>query len=165
MSVKKLTYTAILSAIATICSVVVYIPLGLVKAFPIQHTINVISAVLLGPQFAVMQALITSTLRILLGTGSIFAYPGSVIGALLAGIIYKKTKKIFPTVLAEMVGTGIIGALATYPIAIFLLGKEATLFGLMPVFLVSSCCGALIAYAFLGVIIRSNVIERVEQLK
>lgn len=158
---KKLTYTAIISAIATAASTVVYIPLGFAKAFPIQHLANVISAVLLGPAYAVLQAFLTSTLRNLLGTGSLFAYPGSMIGALLASILYAKTKNLELTATGEVIGTGILGAMATYPIGTLLLGQDATLFGLVPAFITSSFVGAILGYAVLKVLVRNKALNQV----
>ena len=153
---QKLTYTAIIAAITTVSSSVIYIPVGFAKIFPIQHFANILSAVLLGPWYAVIQAFLSSTLRNMLGTGSIFAYPGSMIGAFLAAILYSKTKKLGMAALGEVVGTGIFGAMATYPIAVLFLGQEATLFGLVPAFMISSFTGALMGYALLKVLIRNK---------
>lgn len=153
---RKLTYTAILAAITTVSSSVIYIPIGFAKIFPIQHFVNVLSAVMLGPWYAVLQAFLSSTLRNLMGTGTLFAYPGSMIGALLAALVYSKTKKIELTALGEVIGTGILGAMATYPISVLLLGKEATLFGLVPAFVMSSFGGAVLAYAVLKVLVKNK---------
>lgn len=154
----KLAYTAIIAAITTVASGLIYIPIGFAKIFPIQHFANVLSAVLLGPWYALAQAFISSTLRNLMGTGSLFAYPGSMIGAFLAAYLFSKTKKIYVAVIGEVIGTGIFGALATYPIAVLLLGKEATLFGLMPAFIMSSFAGALMAYGLLKVFMKHKLI-------
>lgn len=153
---RKLTYTALLTAITTISSSVVYIPLGFAKIFPIQHLVNVLSAVLLGPSYAVLQAFLTATLRNMLGTGSLFAYPGSMIGALLAAILYRKTKKLGFAALGEVFGTGIVGGIATYPIATLILGQEATLFGLVPAFTMSSFGGAILGYFVLKLLVKNK---------
>lgn len=155
---QKLTYTAIIAAITTVTSSMVYIPVGFAKIFPIQHFANVLSAVLLGPWYAVLQAVLSSTLRNMMGTGSLFAYPGSMIGAFLAAVLYSKTKKLYVAALGEVFGTGILGAMATYPIAVLLLGKEATLFGLIPAFTISSFTGALMGYALLKVLVRNKCV-------
>ena len=94
MNTKKLVFSSMLIAIGTLLGHVIYIPVGVAKCFPIQHTINVISAVLLGPYFAILNAFSISLLRNILGTGSILAFPGSIFGALLASFLYKKTKNI-----------------------------------------------------------------------
>ena len=80
------------------------------------------------------------------------------IGAFLAAIIYNKTKKIGLSALGEVIGTGILGAIATYPIAVLLLGEEMTLFGLIPAFTISSFTGALLGFGLLNLLIRKRVI-------
>lgn len=154
----KLTLTAMMIAIGTISSNLFYIPIGFTKVFPVQHFLNVISAVLLGPFYAVAQAFCVSLLRNMMGTGSIFAFPGSMVGALLASLLYLKTKKIYFAFIGEVVGTGIIGAILCYPIATFILGQKATLFGFIPLFVFSSFAGALIGSAILTVFLRKKVI-------
>lgn len=155
---RKLAYTAILAAMTTVASSIIYIPIGFAKIFPIQHFVNVLSAVLLGPWYALAQAFIASTARNMMGTGSLFAYPGSMIGALLAAYLFSKFKKVSAAVIGEVIGTGILGAMATYPIAVLLLGAEATLFGLIPAFVLSSFTGALMAYGLLKVFMRHKAI-------
>lgn len=153
---QKLTITAMMMAIGTLTSHMLYIPLGIVKVFPVQHFINVLSAVLLGPYYAVAQAFGISLLRNLMGTGSVFAFPGSMIGALLAAYFYKKTEKMGFAFAGEVVGTGIIGAIACYPIAVLFLGKDAALFGLVPAFLASSIAGAAIGFILLKAFMKSS---------
>lgn len=70
MSVRKLTIMALLVAIAIAGSTFVSIPTGIARAYPIQHAINVIGAILLGPIPTVIIALVTAIIRILTGTGS-----------------------------------------------------------------------------------------------
>ncbi|WP_174729176.1 energy coupling factor transporter S component ThiW [Mesobacillus harenae] len=149
---QKLTLTAMMVAIGTLTSHMFYIPVGFAKVFPMQHLINVLSAVLLGPYYAVAQALTVSLLRNMMGTGSLFAFPGSMIGALLASFVYLKTRKLYAVALGEVFGTGILGAIASYPIAVLLLGREATLFGFLPAFLFSSLAGASIGYMVLAIL-------------
>ena len=71
---QKLTLTAMLIAIGTLTSNVLFIPLGLTKLFPMQSFINVLTAVMLGPYYALAEAFCISVLRNILGTGSIFAF-------------------------------------------------------------------------------------------
>ncbi|WP_251550836.1 energy coupling factor transporter S component ThiW [Neobacillus muris] len=154
----KLTLTAMMIAIGTISSNLVVIPVGFTKVFPIQHFLNVVSAVLLGPYYAVAQAFCTSVLRNLMGTGSIFAFPGSMAGAFLAAILFLKTRKIYMAFAGEVIGTGIIGAILCYPIASLLLGQKATLFGFIPLFIFSSFAGALLGFIILIVFLRKKVL-------
>ena len=108
MPMKKFTFTAIFIALNVVLSSIVVIPLGPVKAAPIQHLINVLCAVFVGPWFGLAQALISSILRITFGTGSVFAFPGSMIGVLLASGFYHYRKHIFMAAVGEIIGTGII---------------------------------------------------------
>lgn len=149
---KKIVLTALFCGIALISSSFLSIPLGPIRAFPIQHTINVLLAVLLGTKYAVSGAFIVALLRNILGLGTIFAFPGSLVGALIAGIVYKKSNKLTLAAIGETFGTGIIGSLLCYPIAIFILGREATLFFVMPSFLASALIGAIISLALLKVL-------------
>ncbi len=157
---QKMTVTAMMIAIGTLTSHTFFIPMGFVKVFPMQHFINVLSAVLLGPYYAVAQALSVSILRNMMGTGSIFAFPGSIFGALLAAYLFKKFRKIGSAVVGEVFGTGIIGAMATYPMATLLLGQEASLFGLIPAFIFSSMAGAVMGYLLLKVFLKNAAVAR-----
>src|SRR3954453_19636285 len=154
----KLTLTAMMIAIGTLSSNLFYIPIGFTKVFPIQHFMNVLSAVLLGPYYAVAQAFGVSLLRNLMGTGSIFAFPGSMVGALLASLLFWKTRKIYLAFIGEVIGTGIIGAVLCYPIATLILGQKATLFGFIPLFIFSSFAGALLGFIVLVVFLRKKVL-------
>ena len=141
---KKLTMAAFFVAIAVVFSFV-NIPVGLAKCYPIQHMVNVLSAVLLGPLYSVLVAFCTSLIRNMSGTGSLMAFPGSMIGAFFAGILFYKTKKLSLAFLGEVIVTGLIGALLAYPIAKFVLGKEMALFGMVIPFSVSTLGGSIIA--------------------
>lgn len=156
----KITLTATLVAIGVVTSSLVSIPIGFTRVFPVQHMINVLSAVLLGPMYAVIQAFSISLIRNLMGTGSLFAFPGSMVGAFLAAYLYMKTNKLSFAVIGEVVGTGILGAMACYPISVFILGKEAALFGFIPSFIFSSIAGAIIGYFLLKIIMNNHAFKK-----
>lgn len=141
---KKLTIAALFVAIGVVFSFV-NIPVGLAKCYPIQHMVNVLSAVFLGPVYSVLVAFCISLIRNISGTGSPMAFPGSMVGALFAGILYYKTRKLSFAFLGEVIGTGVIGALIAYPVAKFILGKEMAIFGLVIPFSVSTLGGSIIA--------------------
>ncbi|MEH7106601.1 energy coupling factor transporter S component ThiW [Bacillus sp. JJ1764] len=154
----KITLTAMMIAIGTISSNLVAIPIGFTKVFPVQHFLNVLSAVLLGPYYAVAQAFCVSLIRNLMGTGSIFAFPGSMVGALLASLLFYKTRKIYFAFIGEVIGTGIFGAMLSYPIATLIMGQKATLFGFIPLFIFSSFAGALLGLVILSIFLKKNAI-------
>ncbi|MDD3706132.1 MAG: energy coupling factor transporter S component ThiW [Clostridiaceae bacterium] len=160
MQTKKLTFSALLVAIGTIAANLIYIPVGAAKCFPVQHTINVLSAVLLGPWYGVANAFLISLLRNMLGTGSLMAFPGSMVGAFIAGIMYLKFGKKLFAVAGEILGTGILGGLLAFPIAKFVMGNDAAAFYFIIPFLISTVGGSIIGYIILGVMERSHVMNR-----
>ena len=52
MNNRKLTLTALLIATNVVLSSIIIIPLGPVKATPVQHFINVLCAVFVGPWYS-----------------------------------------------------------------------------------------------------------------
>ncbi|WP_027625873.1 energy coupling factor transporter S component ThiW [Clostridium lundense] len=158
MKTKKITFSALLIAVGVFTGNLIYIPVGISKCFPVQHSINVLAATLLGPYYSVAIAFCISLLRNVLGTGSLLAFPGSMIGAFLAATLYKKGHKLIHAVLGEVIGTGIIGALIAFPIAKFILGKKvAALFFVAP-FSISTIGGSIIGYLILKALDRKTVI-------
>lgn len=141
---KKMCFASMIVAVGVIGSNF-YIPIGPAKCLPIQHMINVVGGILLGPAYSVAIAFLISTIRILLGMGTLLAYSGSMSGAFLCGFLYQKTKKKAFAYVGEVVGTGLIGAMLSYPIGTLLLGKEMALFGMVIPFCISTIGGTVIA--------------------
>ncbi|MCX7781430.1 MAG: energy coupling factor transporter S component ThiW [Negativicutes bacterium] len=146
MKTKKMVFTGLFIAIGVLSAHLIYIPVGIAKCFPVQHAINILLAVLLGTRYTVSAAFATSVLRNALGTGSFLAFPGSMIGALLSGILYRKTNHILGAVVGEVIGTGIIGGLVAAPLVKYFVGSQPAAFFYVVPFLVSSAGGAVIAY-------------------
>jgi len=146
-STRRLTLAAVLTAVAVVGSVLSFPILGS-RCAPVQHMVNVFCAVLLGWRYGLGAAFTASLLRNLLGLGSLLAFPGSMFGALFSGIAYARTKNVLAAVVAEALGTGIIGGLAAYPIAILFMGKaagDAAFYVYVVPFLISTVCGAALA--------------------
>ena len=159
MNVRRLTMAALLVALGVVTAHVVSIPVGVAKAFPMQHAINVIAAVLLGTPMAVAVAFIISLIRNIMGTGSLLAFPGSLFGAFLAGYLFSKTGRAHVAVVGEVFGTSVLGAISAYPIAKFLMGFEAAVFFFVIPFSVSSVAGGFIGFMVLGVLYKSNAVK------
>ena len=158
MQVKKLTSAALLIAIGTLSAHLIYIPAGVSKCFPVQHAINVLGAVLLGPDYAVAIAFVISCLRNMFGTGSLLAFPGSMIGALLAGLAYKQWRNLPAAMTGEIIGTGILGGLTAWLIASTLLDSKAVAWFFIPPFLVSTIGGSIIA----GLLLKSGLLAQLK---
>ena len=123
MNIKKLTLTAFFVAIAVAGSLFSFPVLGS-RCSPIQHLVNVMCAILLGPWYGLAAAFLAALIRNILGLGTLLAFPGSMCGALLSGLLYKWMKKLPAAYIGEVVGTGIIGGMLSYPIAGKLLGRQ-----------------------------------------
>src|SRR5699024_12692304 len=90
---QKLVLAGILSGLAVIGSLISFPILGS-RASPIQHIINMICAVLLGPSYGVAVAFIAGLLRNLFGLGTVMAFLGSLIGAFLCESIFLSNRNI-----------------------------------------------------------------------
>ena len=115
-----------------------------------------------GAWWGVGVAFVASLLRNLLGLGSLMAFPGSMFGALLCGLVYHKTKNLLATVAGEVFGTSVLGGLCAYPVAIFLMGKSAgdiAFYAYIVPFLISTGVGAVIAGILVLSLQRSGVLR------
>jgi energy coupling factor transporter S component ThiW len=121
-STTTLTRMAVLIALGVVASYLMPIPFYGAKLFPAQHAINVVAAILLGPWLAGVVALAIALIRIMMHTGSPLAIPGSIFGAMLAGLLYRATRANIGAMVGEVIGTGLLGAMAAYPIAVFMMG-------------------------------------------
>ena len=162
-TLKKLAASGMMVALIIVLSGF-YIPVGASKCFPVQHMMNILSAVLLGPFWGVGIAFCASLIRNLMGTGTLMAFPGSMVGALCCGLVFSKTRKFLPTYLAEVTGTGILGGLLAYPVAVYLMGKEAALFAYVVPFLVSTAGGTLIAAVLIGILLKTHALGKLREL-
>ncbi len=162
MQIRKLAYTAIFMAVGVLTSHLVYIPIGIAKCFPLQHVINILLAVLLGTRYSVSAAFGISLLRNLLGTGSLLAFPGSMVGAALSGFLYKRTNSIWGAIAGAIIGTGIFGALLAYPVAKYFIGSAAGAFFFVIPFMVSTTGGSIIAYLLYKTVIPAVLTEKLK---
>lgn len=145
---RKLVLAAIFAALGVFLSSFA-IPVVGARVFPFQHAINAIAAVLLGPWWAAGSALVTATIRFSIGTGSLFAFPGSPFGALAVGFAYRLLRRD-EAALFEPLGTVLIGAtLGAFLISPFIGEAAGGLFALMIAFALSSIPGAIIGYVVL----------------
>lgn len=130
---RKIAFASVYSALAIVISPL-YFPWGITKAFPGQHFINVLAGITLGPLWAIFVALIVGTIRIMIGTGSFFAYPGGIPGGLFVGTTYiilkrvtSKEKAIVLSALMEPFGTVLIGGTISWLIIDPFTGKSMQL--------------------------------------
>lgn len=110
-STKKIVLAAMFACMAYVLNTFVYFP----AMAPFQHLVNVLAAVCLGPWYACAAAFLCGSLRMMSGR-TIQAVVGAIFGPLLGGFLYRKTKNLYLACLGEIIGTGIIGAMVSYPL-------------------------------------------------
>lgn len=132
---------------------------------PMAHFINIVCAVLLGPWYALLCATLIGVIRMMLMGIPPLALTGAVFGALLSGIFYRmSTGKLIFAVLGEVIGTGIIGAIVSYPIMTFLYGKTGlTWLFYVPLFISGTLIGGTIAYFFLISLKKSGMLANFQR--
>lgn len=157
MKSRDVARAVILTAVAVALSPV-FIPVGIAKCFPAQHMVNVLSAVMLGPAYAVAIAAMAAVIRNILGLGTLLAFPGGMIGAFLAGLAYLTTRNMFMAGLGEIVGTGFLGALASaWMVAPVLMHKTMPLVALIIAFSMSTLGGTIFGLAALSLMKRAGI--------
>ena len=156
-STQKLAIAGVLTA-AAVAGSLISVPVAGSKCAPVQHMVNVFSAVILGPWWGVGIAFCASLIRNLLGIGSLLAFPGSMVGALCCGLIFRFTCA------AEALGTGILGGLAAYPVAKLLMGLAPAGFTVyMLPFFISTFTGSVLAFVLLRVFEKSQILHTVRR--
>ena len=158
ISVRKLAMAGVLVAVAVAGSLFSF-PVAGSKCAPVQHMVNICGAIFLGPVWSVGVAFCASVIRNLTGLGSLMAFPGSMVGALCCGLMYKFSKKIIPTCIAEALGTGILGGLAAYPLAKYvMLIQPGGMFIYIIPFLISTVVGSVVAAVVMLILKKSGVL-------
>ena len=158
---RKLALSGLLCAVGVVGSFFSFPVFGS-KCAPVQHIVNILCAVLLGPFYGVGVAFATSLIRNLLGLGSLMAFPGSMFGALLCGIAYHKTKNTWLTYIAEVFGTAILGGLCAYPVAVLLMGINAAdvaFYAYIIPFLISTAAGAVLSAVIIEGMKKANLLK------
>lgn len=141
-STQKLAIAGVLTA-AAVAGSLISVPVAGSKCAPVQHMVNVFAAVMLGPWW---------------GIGSLLAFPGSMVGALCCGLVFRLTRKLSLTCVAEALGTGILGGLAAYPVAKLLMGLAPAGFTVYMIpFFISTFTGSVLAFILLRVFEKSQV--------
>lgn len=159
--VLRMATAGLLIAVAVVGSLFSFPVFGS-KCSPVQHMVNVVCGVLLGPGYALLAGFLAALIRNLLGLGSLLAFPGGMCGALLCGLVWKYGRKLLPTMLAEVFGTGVIGGLLAYPIAVAFTGVSAAdvaFYAYIVPFLISTVVGSCIAGAVIYALRRNRTLD------
>lgn len=136
------------------------------KCAPVQHMVNILFAVFLGPAYGVAGAFGASLIRNLVGLGSLMAFPGSMLGALLCGLVYRKTGNLMLTLAAEVFGTAVLGGLCAYPVAVLLMGQpagEVAFYAYIIPFLISTAVGSVLSGVLLFSLERAKALGPMQE--
>jgi len=153
--IRSIVLTALFAALAVLLSGV-HFPVGPIKAFPFQHMVNIVAGVTVGPWYGACAALIAGIVRNAIGTGTLFAFPGGIPGALVVGLVYRWVRRDWAG-LTEPIGTGFIGVPLTVLILGPIMGKEFAFTLFFPVFMASSLPGTALGYLLLKALRKAKV--------
>ncbi|WP_218110793.1 energy coupling factor transporter S component ThiW [Atribacter laminatus] len=150
-SIRLFTYTALFAALAVLGSFV-HFPIGPVKVFPFQHAINVAAGIMIGPWYGMVAAFLAALVRLMMGTGTVFAFPGGIPGVLVVGALYHYFFRRDWVGFLEPIGTVLVGAtLSAYLVAPWM-EMSATLSFFQISFLFSSFPGSIIGFLLIKVL-------------
>lgn len=157
---RQVAQAVILVAIGVALSPFTSFPVGIAKINPTQHFVNILGAILLGPWWAVAIAAIIGVIRNALGVGTLLAFPGGMIGACLAGCVYRYTRNVYLAALGEIVGTGLIAALVSgWVVAPVFMQKTMAVGVLIASFLGSTILGTVVGVLALKLLERVGYVE------
>lgn len=159
-SILKLVVLSMLIAIGVLIS-----PILRVEGMcPMAHFINIVCSVFLGPWYSLLCATLIGIIRMATMGIPPLALTGAVFGALASGLLYRISKgRIVFAVLGEIIGTGIVGAIISYPVMTLLWNYEnLTVFFYVPSFICGTLIGGSIAFFFVRKLADSGMLARIQ---
>ena len=153
---RKMVLTALFACLAFVLNTFVYFP----AMAPFQHFVNVLAAVFVGPWYGCIAAFLCGIMRMMSGR-TIQAVVGAVFGPILGGLIYRRTRNIYLVPAGEVIGTGIIGALASYPLMKSFYGLDSQQwYYYVPFYIPSAVMGAALGVLVLLILKHSGILNR-----
>ena len=158
----KMTFLAMMIAIGVVIS-----PILRVEGMcPMAHLINIVCSVMMGPWYSLVCASLIGIIRMMFMGIPPLALTGAVFGAFLSGMLYRVSggRMIF-AVVGEVIGTGIIGAIVSYPVMAFLMGRGGlSLMFYVPSFICGTLIGGSVAFIFLKYLNKAKMLVKMQQM-
>ena len=158
----KLIFMAMMIAIGVVIS-----PILRVEGMcPMAHLINVTCAVFIGPFHSLACAALIGIIRMIFMGIPPLALTGAIFGAFFSGLFYRLSKgKILFAVLGEIFGTGIVGAIVSYPVMTYIWGRDGlTWFFYVPSFVAGTLIGGSIAFILLKQLNKLGQLNKIQEL-
>jgi energy coupling factor transporter S component ThiW len=132
---------------------------------PMAHFINIVCSVTLGPWYSLLCATLIGIIRMAFMGIPPLALTGAVFGAFLSGVFYRLSKgKLICAVIGETIGTGIIGAILSYPVMTYIWGRTGlTWMFYVPSFVMGTLIGGAIAFIFLVALSRTGMLAKIQR--
>lgn len=157
---RKMILTGMLACLAFVLNTFVYFP----SMAPFQHFVDVMAAVLLGPWYACGAAFLCGVMRMLLSGRTIQAVTGAVFGPIIGGLLYRRFHRFWLVWVGEVIGTGLCGALASYPLMKYFYGLDLqSPFYYIPFYAPSAIVGGFMGVIALFLLHRGGVLRRMQQ--
>ena len=153
LQVHKLTILSMMIALD-----VVLTPIFRIEGMaPMSSVVNILAGIMMGPVYALAMATVTAFIR--MTTQGI-----PPLGALLAGLFYKYGRKFHYSALGEILGTGIIGSIVSYPVMVLFTGSAAKLswFIYTPRFFGATLIGTAISFIAFRFLIKQEFFKKVQ---
>ncbi len=158
----KMVFLAMMVAVGVVIS-----PILRVEGMcPMAHFINITCAVMLGPWYALACAVAIGIIRMAAMGIPPLALTGAVFGAFLSGMMYRLSKgKLIFAFAGEVIGTGIIGAIVSYPVMTLFAGKTGlTWFFYVPSFIAGTLIGGSLAFIFLKQLQKAKLLSKFQTI-
>ena len=154
--VLRLVFLAMLIGLGVVISPILRIE----GMCPMAHLINITCSVLLGPWYSLLCATLIGIIRMTVMGIPPLALTGAVFGAVLSGVFYRASGgKIIAACLGEVIGTGIIGAMVSYPVMEIIMGRTGRSWRFyVPSFICGTLIGGSIAFCLLTVLSKNGTL-------
>lgn len=157
---RKMIAAAMMAALSYALSTVIVLP----NMAPFQHMMDVLAAVILGPWYATLSAILTGTARMAFQARPATSLVSILVAPFLAALLYRWSGKFSMAFVGEVFGVGVLGALLSYPVMKYIYGLDLHQFYFyIPYFVPSATIGAGLGVAVLYSLHKTGLLKRLKR--